>query len=398
MDTILLEKLTETAHKVGDKAACQAVQIDENRRVSDELIADMLDGQLVSILQPKRFGGLELGMPEFTRVAQILASYNVSMGWVQCLIGCHHWWGALTEPQFQEELWGDNPHRMFADVFAPVGKVEKVSEGFLLSGEWKFASGVYWSDYVALGGMAQLEPGEDPVNMMFFLPKGDFEIMDDWYTLGLRGTGSCGIRVNNAMVPTYRTIRMDTLFAGSKPPPGLAYNPGPLYHQPFSAVMALAIALPSLGGVTGMISRFRERIQTRVPLFTDQKQNEMVTSQVLLAECKVRVDAIEQLCYRYADELTIIGEKAVANEPYDVAEFRMRATGWRVHLGREARNVGELLFEHSGAFAVYEGDDMQRAWRDLYTMAQHIGIQHETGLLNYGRYLAGLAPTKSGMY
>ena len=246
--------------------------------------------------------------------------------------------------------------------------------------------------------MAQLEGEPAPVNMMYFVPKGEFEIMDDWYTLGLRGTGSCGIRVDKALIPAYRTVRMDTLFAGTKSPPGASYNPGPLYQQPFSAVMALAIAIPSLGGVCGMLSKFRERIQTRVPLFTDQKQNEMVTSQVLLAECKVRVDAIEQLCYAYADELEVIGEKAINKEPHDLLDFRMRATGWRVHLGREARSVAELLFEHSGAFAVYEGDAMQRYWRDLYTMAQHIGIQHETGLLNYGRYLSGLAPTKTGMY
>lgn len=60
--------------------------------------------------------------------------------------------------------------------------------------------------------------------------------------------------------------------------------------------------------------------------------------------------------------------------------------------------MGELPFEHSGAFAVYDGSDMSRVWRALYTMAQHAGIQHETGLFNYGRYLSGLEPSSGGLH
>jgi len=282
---------------------------------------------------------------------------------------------------------------MFADVFAPAGKVEIVEDGYLLSGEWKFASGVLWSDYVALGGMVHgAGPGGEPEFRMFFVPKGEFEILDDWDTLGLKGTASCGIRVEKAFVPTYRTMEAGTVFAHSAPPPGQSYNPGPLYRIPFGAALAIAIVTPSLGGVTGILNSFKERMRSRVPLFTDESQNDMVTSQVLLAEASVRVEAIRLLLYRYADELMEVGEHMAVNPGDDVMEFRARVTGWRVHIGREARSVGEELFEHSGAFAVYGGNDVQRFWRDLYTMASHIGIQHEVGLRNYGRNLVGLEP------
>ena len=390
---IQLSELLDTAHRVGERAAREAVTMEKNSRISDELMADMVHGNLVNILQPKRFGGLELGFPAFVRVGEVLSSYNVSAGWVQCLLGIHHYWGALLNSQLQEELWGDDPHRMFADVFAPVGKVEIVEDGYLLSGEWKFASGVLWSDFVALGAMVPgAGPGGEPEYRMFFVPKGEFEILDDWDTLGLKGTASCGIRVEKAFVPTYRTMEAATVFAHTAPAPGIEYNPGPLYKIPFGAALAIAIVTPSLGGVTGILKSFHERMRSRVPLFTDESQNDMVTSQVLLAESSVRVEAIRLLLYRYADELMEVGEKLNANPGEDVMEFRARVTGWRVHIGREARSVGEELFEHSGAFAVYGGNDVQRFWRDLYTMASHIGIQHEVGLRNYGRNLVGLEP------
>jgi len=79
---IQLSELIDTAHRVGERAAQEAVTMEKNCRISDELMADMVHGNLVNILQPKRFGGLELGFPAFVRVGEVLSSYNVSAGWV----------------------------------------------------------------------------------------------------------------------------------------------------------------------------------------------------------------------------------------------------------------------------------------------------------------------------
>jgi hypothetical protein len=33
---------------------------------------------------------------------------------------------------------------------------------------------------------------------MFFLPKRDYQVMDDWYTVGLRGSASASIEAHEA--------------------------------------------------------------------------------------------------------------------------------------------------------------------------------------------------------
>jgi len=66
--------------------------------------------------------------------------------------------------------------------------------------------------------------------------------------------------------------------------------------------------------------------------------------------------------------------------------------GWRAHIAKECRAVGDEVFQHAGAFAIYKGVPIQRFWRDLYAMGQHIAVNHETGMLAFGRSLVGLTP------
>jgi 3-hydroxy-9,10-secoandrosta-1,3,5(10)-triene-9,17-dione monooxygenase len=216
--------LIEADHRIGERAASEADSADRNRRLSDELVTDLAHAGLIGMLQPRRWGGLEVSFPDFVRVSQVLARYDVAASWVQVLLGCHHWLGALVGEHLQRELCGDNPHRLFVDVFAPMGELRHASDGLHLSGRWMFASGVHWSDFVALGANGPLTPGGEPEYLMLFVPKGDFRLIDDWDTVGLRGTGSCSVKVTDQhVVLNYETAsrNLGRFLAGQEPEPGL---------------------------------------------------------------------------------------------------------------------------------------------------------------------------------
>lgn len=144
-----LDDLLLSAHRIGERAAREAQIAEKNGQLSDELVQDINDARLIQILQPARLGGLELGFPALVEVGFVLGQYDVSTAWIANILGIHHWWGALTSPQLQDELWADNPHRLFADAFAPMGKGEAVDGGYLVSGQWPFASGILWSEWYA---------------------------------------------------------------------------------------------------------------------------------------------------------------------------------------------------------------------------------------------------------
>ena len=75
---------------------------------------------------------------------------------------------------------------MVADVFAPIGRLEKDGEGYRLYGQWNFASGVLWSEYIGLGAMADLGNGPEYVMAVVRTTDPNFKLIENWDTLGLR--------------------------------------------------------------------------------------------------------------------------------------------------------------------------------------------------------------------
>ncbi len=125
----------------------------------------------------------------------------------------------------------------------------------------------------------------------------------------------------------------------------------------------------------------------RAPLF-QQRQAELVMSQTTLADSMVILDMIEHLLYRYADELMEIGASGRTLD----REGRLRMFAWRATIARQARLVAANLADLAGARSLFESEPLQRFWRDVHAIGQHVGVNYEAGMRNYGRALMGLDP------
>ncbi len=381
-----IEELLDRARAVGRVAEEQAARTESNRRLDDAVARALLESGLLKVVGAKRHGGYELGFPEFVRVSQTLAQHDVSTAWVYSIIGIHHWWGALAEPAMQDELWKDDPDLVFVDSFAPTGTAVPESGGLRLSGRWGFLSGLPWAQWIAVGVVAPREAGAEPEYLMLFVPKRDYRTIDDWHTVGLRGSASASVEIDGAFVPTHRVFRMGYVTATGDAP-GLAVNGGPLFRIPIVPGLGLALAPPSLGGAQGAARRLRERAKARVPLFQN-RQAELGLSQAALAESFVELDMLEGLLYRHAEELMEVGrgERSCGDED------RTRWFAWRALVPKRSRDVVQRLVEHAGARAIFEDDPLQRIWRDVQVMGQHVGLNAEAGVRGYGRTLLGLDP------
>jgi 3-hydroxy-9,10-secoandrosta-1,3,5(10)-triene-9,17-dione monooxygenase len=138
----------------------QAIQ--QQRRLPDDLLQALREPGLLRIMQPAHWGGYEMDLGTFVRVATEIAKGDTSTGWVFCILGIHHFWIGYVEPELQQEIWGRNTEVMMADSFAPVGVVEPVSGGYRLSGRWSFLSGLWCSDWIAVGARAVPPQGSKP--------------------------------------------------------------------------------------------------------------------------------------------------------------------------------------------------------------------------------------------
>ena len=111
--------------------------------------------------------------------------------------------------------------------YAPVGKAVPVDGGYSLSGVWSFTSGCDHARWLVLGGI--VPPIEErPANPAFFLlPIGDVRLDDNWFTMGLAGTGSKNSVAADAFVPAHRVVAVSDLLAGTTP--GAKVHNNPLY-------------------------------------------------------------------------------------------------------------------------------------------------------------------------
>ena len=96
----------------------------------------------------------------------------------------------------------------------PAGTAERVSDGWRLSGTWGFASGCDYADWLLVGSALPMSDGQLEPHLCL-VPRSDVEIDDNWYAMGLAGTGSKNLILEGAFVPEYRTLPLRKVGGGA---------------------------------------------------------------------------------------------------------------------------------------------------------------------------------------
>src|SRR5690606_13478734 len=147
-------------------------------------------------VQPRRFGGYELELEELRQLAFGLGQGCTSTGWCYGLSAANSWTLGMFPLQAQEDVWGADANRLLAACIAPTGKARAVDGGYRLRGRWSFASNCDNADWMALGTMVDEGEGRPARPMYLLVPQGDYRIIDNWHTVGLAGTGSKDIAID----------------------------------------------------------------------------------------------------------------------------------------------------------------------------------------------------------
>lgn len=383
---IIVDTLLERARGIAQLAAARRQAIEQQRRLPDDLMVAIKESGLFRVMQPAHWGGYEMDLGTFVRVATEIAKGDTSTGWVYCILGIHHFWIGYVDPELQQEIWGKDSDVLMADSFAPVGKVQPVSGGYRLSGQWSFLSGLWCSDWVAVGAMIAPEQSGRPEWAMCFLPKADYQLDDQWRVVGMQGTDSNTIVVDNAFIPHHRVFWLERS-QRTGVSPGHKLNPSPLYRLPFIPTLGLALVPAAVGSARAALDHFQQWIEKRVPIYATSgtTQQGMASAQIALAETSTALDAVEALMLRCADEImTLSGNRLIPTE-----QERMRYYAWRSYMVRQSTQVVDRLFNLSGGHALYLDHPLQRIWRDVHATGQHLALHFEFAMEGYGRALVG---------
>jgi 3-hydroxy-9,10-secoandrosta-1,3,5(10)-triene-9,17-dione monooxygenase len=365
----------------------RAAHAEQLRRLPDETFKDFQGTGLFRCLQPKRYEGYELDPGTFYQAVMEVGAVCGSSGWILAVIGVHNWHLALFPPPAQEDVWGKDTSVQVSTGLAPTGTVERVEGGFLLRGRWSFSSGCDFCEWAVLGGFVPQVGGGGPPDMRTFLvPRCDYTIEDNWYVMGLCGTGSKDLVVEHAFVPEYRSHSYLDAFLLRNP--GAAVNDGPLYRLPFGLVFANGLASAAVGVAFGALETFREQSKTRVNVRDQTRVAEDPFIQFRLAEAAAEVDgARDRMLGNFTEMMRLVsaGEEIPLTQRARYRWDAAKATDWSMR-------AVDRLFEASGGRGIFLDNPIQRAWRDVHAMRAHVGNNPEKAAAVFGRSEFGLPP------
>jgi len=367
----------------------RADETERLRRVSDATVGAFTEAGLFRILQPKQAGGYECSMRALIDVTFELSRGCTSSGWVYAIGASHTYLLSLFPQLVQREVWAGQRDVFIAGSYAPGCMAERVADGYRISGSWPFASGVDNASWVVVGALLPGETeGAPPQPGFLIVPKGDYDIDDDWHTTGLCGTGSKSIVLKNLVVPAHRKLPFRDLLAGNSP--GARVHAGPLYRMPFIATTPVGLISTALGAVQGAIDEFLGTIATRstrgAALGAGASIAHFGGVQSRFAEATACLDAARMLLYRSVDEAFAV---VSGGQPVDVA-MRIRNRRDHAFAMRLAEQAIDALDAASGGRGLYKRTVIQRAWRDVHAVGKHVSFNWDAVSTMYGQHAFGL--------
>jgi 3-hydroxy-9,10-secoandrosta-1,3,5(10)-triene-9,17-dione monooxygenase len=385
------EELLNAARALEPVLRERAAQCQADRKVPDETIADFQAAGFFKVLQSEQYGGYAMDPQVFYAIGLEIARACPSSAWVLGVVAVHNWQLALFDAQAAEDVWSEDPSVLISSSYAPVGKVTPVEGGFKLSGRWSFSSGSQHCKWVFVG--AVVPTPEEPFNMMnyrtFLVPIADYQIVDNWDVVGLQGTGSHDIVIEDAFVPEHRTHKVIDGFHCDNP--GNAVNTAPLYHMPFMQVFVRAVCTATLGACEGALDEFIEVAKTRVagpvPMRDDPNAKR------LAAEVKSEIEEMKLVMYRNFDQMM---DCTRAGVPIPI-EDRVR---YRYDSGVVADRclaLSSRMLKAAGSSGIRVGSGLLNKHLDILASQAHVANNSIPFATNMGGVLFGQDNTDLGL-
>jgi len=387
-----LELFVSTAHSLFEalknilpEIAGNALRTEYIRRIPEENMQLIKRIGLHRAFQPKKFGGAEMSLFQFTECIVLLAGACASTAWVVSLLCSHSHLLALFSARTQHDVWGSDPDAVACSSIAPHGLVEEVDGGILFTGEKGWSSGCDHAQWSIIGFHRMTTDGS-PQFSLAVLPRSDYGIRDEWFAAGMKGSGTKTLLIDRVFIPEYRIQRVELLMQGQSDGFGI-YPDSEIFYSPFRPYFASGFSCVSLGIAQRALVLFQDSTAQRIKT-NDSSANGLTPRLMRLAESNQQVASAEALLKKIWRETT----QYSAQHRYP---SRMTLALWRTGQAYAIKMCIEAvdrLFTASGGQVWLECSEMQRLFRDSHMTGAHIYGNYDSCMQILGRELAGLDP------
>jgi alkylation response protein AidB-like acyl-CoA dehydrogenase len=355
--------------------------IEASRRLPEELASELARAGFFRIFLPSAYGGLDMTPADGIAVFEELAKADASVAW--CVWnGNTHWTVAQLSSEAAQVIHAD-PNVITANSTRPSGQAHVVENGYRVTGRWSLVSGcelaswmVLWS-VVHQDGKARLAASGGPDIRFMLLPAEQCEIIDTWTVGGLRGTGSHDVAVRDAFVPA--------AFGSGFFDPYIL--PEPKYRIPAFCRVIPGLGAMALGIACTAIETLKDIAGAKTPTRTTQMLRDTPDAQARVSKAEALVCAARLFLFDSVHQLwtMLLATGEVTMEAR--AHARLAAS----HAVASAVEAVDLMYVAGGASSLYASCPLERAFRDVHAMTQHIGV-HPRVMQSTGRVLFGLEP------
>jgi 3-hydroxy-9,10-secoandrosta-1,3,5(10)-triene-9,17-dione monooxygenase len=375
-ERVLLHRARALIPSLAERAPAAAAA----RRLPPETIAEYHAAGILRILQPRRFGGQQGRFSLFSRIVEELTYGCASSAWVYAVLAEHQWIIAQYPEEAQVDVWGDDPEAVASSSLAPRAAAKRVSGGWRLSGRFPFSSGCDYAQWAILG--AFLGEMGDPRHIAYLLaPLAKVEIVDDWQVLGLAGTGSKSLVLQDVFIPEHRCVMVSDLFAGT-PPGALVHPEYPVLRTPRGFLVSYS--LPPVAIALGRraldiaCTTLAGRVSRGV---TKLAESEVV--QMAIGEAAAAIDVATMLLHTGRESSTA----AVSSGRKITGAEALRARRDMVYAQHQVSWAVDRLCELNGARWVYNSDQLGAIRRDVMTILTHHAASRQAAMAPYGKML-----------
>ena len=380
--TAVRDEYVEAAVALQPLARECAEQAERERRLPKRLADAMAAAGLYRVAAPRSVGGGETHPFTQIRVIEAISEADGAAGWT-LMIGIENlgFLGAALSAEMAERIYAD-PGLIVAGALNPLGRAVPVPGGFRVNGQWPFGSGCdnaqyFWGQCIVMNGD---EPAREPDGRVMLreavLPRTDFEILDTWYVSGLRGSGSHDVRASDVFVPEER-------MTGVMAQP--LREPGPLFRLPVFSRLAYNKVGVATGIARHAIDAFVELANGKVPRASARLLRERGDAQLAVAEAEIELRSARAWVFEAVGELwdDVVAEHEVTREQRALLQLACS------NAASAAVRAVEKLHRAAGASANFTQSPLERCWRDVAVVRQHIMVSSQWSEAA-GRVLLGL--------
>lgn len=311
---------------------------------------------------PQIYGGPGKKLPEILRIEEELASLDGSLAWTVTLCSGAAWFAGFLDQALAEEIFADR-EVCFAGSGAVGGTAVKTLNGYLINGDWKYASGALHATVFTANCAMKNQDGTDmldengmPMINSFILKKDEVTIVPGWSYFGLIATGSHAFEVKNVEVPFNRSFKINSEIKVA--------DEG--FDYPFLQLAETTLTVNSSGMALHFIALVEEYFYGRsgVKRFSEEQ---IAFFNAELTRCKRELGELRVAFYEAFDQTW----NELTNDGHIKETSLKEVSRLSRELAHKARIVVDTLYPYCGLEAAKKESELNRVWRDIHTASQH---------------------------